>query len=133
MAAAPRHGTLPAMSDYAIRSIDELAAIHDGAVKLAGAELGVQAFGLQVLDFPPGFAHYPEHDHAEDGQEEVYVVLRGGGEFAIDGERVPLAPGRMVRIAAGTRRKLEPGDEGVRVLAIGCTPNGYQRPEDFRL
>jgi mannose-6-phosphate isomerase-like protein (cupin superfamily) len=133
MVGADRSATLPAMSDYAIKSIDELTAIHGGSVKLAGAELGVEAFGLQVLDFPPGFEHYPEHDHAADGQEEVYVVLRGGGEFSIDGERVPVAPGRIVRIGPASRRKLEPGAEGVRVLAIGCTPNGYERPEDFRL
>jgi uncharacterized cupin superfamily protein len=133
MAGARAAGTLADMSDYAIRSIDELAAIHGGAVKLAGAELGVGAFGLQVLDFPPGFEHYPEHDHAADGQEEVYVVLHGGGEFLIDGERVPVAPGGMVRVGPSSRRKLEPGAEGVRVLAIGCAPNGYERPEDFRL
>jgi mannose-6-phosphate isomerase-like protein (cupin superfamily) len=133
MPAAPPAGTLAAMSDYAIRSIDQLAAIHGGAVKLAGAELGVEAFGLQVLDFPPGFAHYPEHDHAQDGQEEVYVVLNGGGEFLIDGERVAVGPGRLLRIGPSSRRKLEPGAEGVRVLAIGCPPNGYERPEDFRL
>lgn len=122
------------MSEYTVKQIDEMQALHDGIVKLAGAELGVESFGLQVLDFPTGFADYPEHDHSHDGQEEVYVVLRGSGEFEIDGERVSMDPGRLVRIAAGCRRRLEPGPDGVRILAIGCTPGKtYQRPEDFRL
>jgi uncharacterized cupin superfamily protein len=114
------------MDGYRSKSIDELASIHDGAVKLAGAELGVESFGLQVLDFPAGFSHYPEHDHQGDGQEEVYVVLRGSAEFQVGGERVPVAAGGLLR--------LEPGPSGVRILAIGCAPDGtYERPDDFRL
>jgi len=122
------------MSGFTVRAIDELASIHDGVVKLAGAELGVESFGLQILDFPAGFAHYPEHDHAHDGQEEVYVVLRGSGTFHVDGERVPAGPGTMLRVEPGSRRRLEVGADGVRLLAIGCAPDRrYERPEDFRL
>jgi mannose-6-phosphate isomerase-like protein (cupin superfamily) len=122
------------MSRYTVKAIDELQSIHGGVVKLAGAELGVQSFGLQVLDFPAGFADYPEHDHSEDGQEEVYVVLRGSAEFTVDGEQVPLDAGGILRVAAGSKRRLEPGPDGVRILAIGCTPGReYERPEDFML
>ena len=67
-------------------------AIAFGTFKRARAELGVSSFGLQILDLPPNLDAYPEHDHAEDGQEEVYFVLRGSGEVEIDGERVALAP-----------------------------------------
>jgi mannose-6-phosphate isomerase-like protein (cupin superfamily) len=118
---------------YSLKTIDELESIHHGAVKLAGAELGIRSFGMQVLDFPAGFAEYPEHDHAEDGQEEVYVVLAGEADFAIDGEEISLSPGQLLKVDPGTRRKLSPGQAGVRVLAIGCTPGRtYERPEDFR-
>lgn len=119
---------------YTMKTIDDLTSIHHGAVKLAGAELGIGSFGMQVLDFPAGFADYPEHDHAEDGQEEVYVVLAGGADFVVDGEQMTVAPGQMLKVDAESRRKLYPGDEGVRVLAIGCAPGGaYERPEDFRV
>ena len=88
---------------------------------------------MQVLDFPGGFADYPEHDHAEDGHEEVYVVLRGRADFAIDGEQVTLSSGQMLKVDAASKRKLEPGEDGVRILAIGCTPGAtYERPEAFR-
>lgn len=122
------------ISGYTAKAIDEMAAIHGGAVKLAGAELGVESFGMQVFDFPAGFDQYPEHDHAQEGQEEVYVVLQGSAEFEIDGERVAASAGTLVRVAPESRRKLFPGHDGARVLAIGCVPSGaYERPEAFRV
>jgi uncharacterized cupin superfamily protein len=122
------------VSGYVVKPIEDMESIHDGIVKLAGAELGVESFGLQVLDFPPGFTHYPEHDHSADGQEEVYAVLRGSAEFEVAGDSVHAGPGTLVRVAAECRRRIEPGPEGVRILAIGCTPGGaYERPDDFRL
>jgi hypothetical protein len=122
------------MDAYRAKRVDELASIHHGAVKLAGAELGVESFGLQVLDFPAGFSDYPEHDHVRDGQEEVYILLDGSAEFEIAGERVSAEVGSMLRVAAEARRTLTAGPSGVRILAIGCAPNGiYERPEDFRL
>ena len=119
---------------YTIKAIDELESIHHGAVKLAGAELGIGSFGMQVLDFPAGFADYPEHDHAEDGQEEVYIVLRGRADFVIDGEAVTISPGQLLKVDAASKRKLQPVQGEVRILAIGCTPSGaYERPEAFQI
>ncbi len=118
---------------YTVKAIDELESIHHGAIKLAGAELDIRSFGMQVLDFPAGFSDYPEHDHAEDRHEEVYVVLRGGADFIIDGEAVTISQGDLLKVDATSRRKLQPGQDGVRILAIGCTPGAsYQRPEAFR-
>lgn len=122
------------MNGYTVKRIDELASIFHGAVKLAGSELGVESFGLQVLDFPAGFEHYPAHDHAEDGQEEVYVVLAGSAGFEIAGDRVDADTGTLLRVGPGTMRNLVPGPDGVRILAIGCVPGGaYERPADFRV
>jgi mannose-6-phosphate isomerase-like protein (cupin superfamily) len=121
------------VSAFTAAAIDEMPEVYHGAVRLAAAHLGVESFGLQVLDFPAGFAAYPEHDHAQDGQEEVYVVLTGSARFVVGGEEVALDPGRMLRVAPGTMRRCEPGPDGVRLLAIGCTPGGaYVRPEGFR-
>jgi mannose-6-phosphate isomerase-like protein (cupin superfamily) len=77
---------------------------------------------MQVIDMPPNVEGYPEHDHSEDGQEEVYVTLRGGGEIDIEGERHPLDPDHMVRVASGTKRKVLPGGDGLRLLVIGAVP-----------
>lgn len=122
------------MADYTAKKIDDLEAIYGGGFKLARADLGVESFGMQILEMPPGYADYPEHDHAETGQEEVYVVLRGSAEIDVEGERVQLDPDTVIRVGAGTKRKITPGDQGVRLLALGGTPGGvYDPPEGTQL
>jgi hypothetical protein len=122
------------MGRYTVKRIDEMEGIYYGSFRRAGAELGIESFGMQVFDMPAGADQYPEHDHGEDGQEEVYVILRGSGEFEIEGERVPVDGERIIRIAAGTKRKLWPGPDGVRILALGGVPGKlYERPEPFKL
>jgi len=88
----------------------------------AARELGVTAWGMNVIEIEPGCVAYPEHDHVKDGQEEVYAVLKGGGTMDAGGERVELAEGMLVRVGPSTRRKILPGPEGITVLAIGATP-----------
>src|SRR4051794_17353911 len=107
------------MPGYAVKKIDEMEAIYGGAFKRARAEMGVEAFGLAVMDLPPQLEQYPEHDHSEDGQEEVYVTLAGRGEIEIDGERHPLEPETIVMVGPGVKRKIWTGDEPLRLLAIG--------------
>ena len=119
------------MADCTIKRIDEMEAAFLGTFKRARAELGVSSFGIQVLDLPPNIEQYPEHDHAESGQEEVFVVVRGGGEIEVDGERVPLDADNVVRVGPEAKRKLWPGDEGMRVLALGGVPGRAYEPPDL--
>ena len=122
------------MSDYAVKKIDEMEAVYLGAFKRARAELGVESFGMAIIDLPPNFENYPEHDHAKDGQEEVFIALRGGGEIEIAGERYPLDPDHIARVASGVMRKVWPGPDGLRLLAIGGVPGGeYVAPDNSKL
>jgi len=117
------------MAGHAVKKIDEMEAVYLGAFKRVRAELGVESFGIQILDLPPSFENYPEHDHSEDGQEEVYLALRGGGEIEIEGERSPLDPDHVARVGPGVKRKVWPGSEGVRLLIVGGVPGGtYEAP-----
>jgi mannose-6-phosphate isomerase-like protein (cupin superfamily) len=116
------------MADYTAMRIDDMEAIYGGAFKRARAELGGKSFGMQVIDMPPNAEQYPEHDHAEEGMEEIYVVLRGGGEIEVDGERVAIDPETIVRVGPGTKRKLWPGGDGLRILALGGKPGQPYEP-----
>jgi hypothetical protein len=120
------------MSGYAVKRIDEMEAVYGGAFKRARAELGVESFGMQIIDMPANFEGYPEHDHSEDGQEEVYLTLRGGGELEIEGERFPLDTEHCARVGPGVSRKVWPGDEGIRILVLGGK-DGYEPPDVSRL
>ena len=122
------------MSTYAVKKIDEMEAVFGGAFKRARAELGVESFGMQIIDMPPNFENYPEHDHGQDGQEEVYVTLRGSGELDIAGERFPLDPDHVARVGPGIMRKVLPGENGIRILVLGGVPGGeYVAPDNSKL
>jgi mannose-6-phosphate isomerase-like protein (cupin superfamily) len=119
------------MADYTLKRIDDMEAVYAGAYKRARAELGVESFGMQVLDFPANIdGQYPEHDHADDGMEEVYLALSGTGEIEIEGERHPLEPHVMVRVGPGTTRTIRTAEEPLRLLALGAIPGKpYEAPE----
>lgn len=122
------------MSEFTVKKIDEMEGVYLGSFKRARAELGVESFGLQVIDMPPNFDKYPEHDHSGDGQEEVFMAIRGGGEIEIEGERFPLDPDHMVRVAAGTKRKVWPGPDGIRMVIVGGIPGAlYEAPAISKL
>ena len=125
---------LARMSDYRVLRIDEIPAVVFGSFKRARAALGVESFGMQVIDLPPNSEHHPRHDHHLDGQEEVYVVLRGGGQIEIDGTRHVIDPETLVRVGPKLSRKLWPGQHGMRVLVLGGVPGrAYSAPEVTRL
>jgi mannose-6-phosphate isomerase-like protein (cupin superfamily) len=122
------------MAGYAVKRIDEMEAVVAGTFKRARAELGVESFGFQVMDLPANLEIYPEHDHADDGQEEVYVALSGSGEVEIDGERHPIDPETMIMVGPGVKRKIWTSDEPMRVLAIGAIPGkAYEAPDVSKL
>ncbi len=118
------------MSGYTVKKISEMDSAFGGGMKLARAALGVSSFGMQVEEFPPNFDQYPEHSHDEDGQEEVYIVLRGSAEMEVEGERVPMDTETIVRVGPGTSRRVFGGPEGVRLLVLGGVPGAaYEAPE----
>ena len=116
------------MPDYTVKRIDDMYSTYLGGFKHARAELGVTAFGFQVVDLPPNMDSYPEHDHAEAGQEEVFIPLHGKGAIEIEGEPTALEPGVMVRVGPTTKRKLVTHDHSLRVLVIGGTPGEAYEP-----
>ena len=122
------------MADYEAKRIDEMEAAFLGSFKRARAELGVESFGMQVIDLPPNFDRYPAHDHTHDGQEEVFVAMRGGGEIEVGEERFPLDSDHLVRVGPEEMRKVVSGPEGIRMLVLGGVPGqAYEAPEVSRL
>jgi quercetin dioxygenase-like cupin family protein len=119
------------MGDYTAKHLNDMQASFGGGFVKVRAELGVTSFGMQVIRMPPGAGEqYPEHDHAGDGQEEVYTALKGSGWIDVEGDRVELEPGVFVRIAAGTKRKVQSGDDGLEMLVLGACPGkSYEAPE----
>lgn len=110
------------MADYTAKHVKDMEAAFGGGFVKARAELGVTSFGMQVIQLPADYTDYPLHDHAESGQEEVFLALRGSGWIDIEGERVELEPNVFVRVGPEPKRKVFAGPEGLRMLALGGTP-----------
>jgi mannose-6-phosphate isomerase-like protein (cupin superfamily) len=100
---------------YAKGSIDEMGK-GPGFRKIRQA-LGVTAFGVNALVYPPGqegFLHY------HDEQDELYFVHRGRASFEVDGEEFELGPGGVVYVESTTPRKISnQTDEDLVMLAVG--------------
>jgi mannose-6-phosphate isomerase-like protein (cupin superfamily) len=99
---------------YAFGSFDEMG---DGAFRKVRRELGVTAFGVNVLVLPPGIEGRP-HYHEE--QDELYFVHKGRARFEVGGESRELGPGDMCHVESTTPRRLTSiGDENLVLLVVG--------------
>ena len=113
---------------YAVCDTADVEAIR-GVFRPIRRTLGVTAFGINQEDLPPNGQEYPDHDHAEDGQEEVYYVLEGSGKMVVDGDDVELKPGRYVFVTPESKRKILPGADGLRLICVGSPPGAYELPQ----
>jgi mannose-6-phosphate isomerase-like protein (cupin superfamily) len=100
---------------YAKGSIDQMG---DGpGFRKVRRELGVTAFGVNAIVYPPGqegFLHY------HDQQDELYFVHRGRATFEVDGEEFELGPGGVVYVESTTPRKVNNRtDEDLILLVVG--------------
>ncbi len=58
--------------------------------------------------------------HKHEGQEEVYVIVRGSARVKVEEEIVELAEWDAIRFDKNTMRNVEAGPEGVEYLAFGA-------------
>jgi uncharacterized cupin superfamily protein len=129
------------VTDVTAKQFAAMESALSGTYTRVRAELGVRAFGLQLFDLPPGFdeawtahAHAgmpPERAFMNTDQEEVYVPLAGHGTLIAGDERWELVPGMAVRVGPAQLRQVVAGDEGLRYLAIGGTPDRAYEPPPF--
>ena len=119
------------MADVTVKRTEDFEAIFGGGFRRVRAGLGVTSFGIAVMDLPPNFKAYPEHDQSHDAQEEVYTVLEGTATLHVGGEEYELEPGVWARVGPDEKRKIVTGDEPVRVLAVGATPGQAYEPPEF--
>jgi quercetin dioxygenase-like cupin family protein len=96
-----------------------------GAVRFVRRELGVQAFGINWFELPPGTAGR-EHDESASGQEEVAIVVQGSGHWRVDGVNVPVREGSFVRFDPESVRCPVAGRDGLTFISVGARPGSYE-------
>ena len=87
------------MSGYAFSSMDELGE-GPGFRKVRGA-LGVTAFGVNGVVYPPGFVGF---QHWHDEQDELYFVHRGRARVEVGDEVRELGEGGLFHAESTTPR-----------------------------
>ena len=91
----------------------------EGRRKLVAAGLEARAIRMNQFDNEPG-QRGKEHDESETGQEEIYTALEGSGVIRVDGDEVPLEPGRYVLVEPGSTRQVVAGPNGLSYLVVGA-------------
>gem|GEM_PF-822101 len=119
--------TKEVMPDITIKQIEEMERYTGPFQKgqeffFAGKSLGLSKLGMNAIRMPSHWEHYPEHDHAADNEEELYIPLEGSGTLHAEGQTYPMKRGVLIRVGAATKRNIVPGPEGMTLLILSDRP-----------
>lgn len=118
-------------ANYTIKHRDEFETMEgsgEATWLLARRALGTESFGYNLVEIGPG-GQLPEHDHAESGEVEVYVILDGDAVMRLDGTEHPAPEGTFASIDPTAKRTiLNRSDASVTALLIGVMPDGNYEP-----
>ena len=81
--------------------------------------LDCEDHGVSVLDADPNWDGF-EHDHADEGEEEVYVLVDGEATITVDGDAVAMDVGDALRVSADATRQITTEDEGAQFVITGA-------------
>jgi uncharacterized cupin superfamily protein len=101
-----------------------------GDWQLVRRTLGLRAFGINIVEIPPG-EQIPEHDEVDRDQEEVFYVLGGSPTLVIDGDDHLAPAGTFARLDPTHRRTIRNGGEEPASVLIVSAPqsSGYEPME----
>ncbi len=128
------------MSDYAVAQLDAIEVFSDGRAKRCPLRpirhhFGITAFGVNSWTaHDAGDRIVNEHDEDKvEGNEELYLVLRGHATFELDGERVDAPEGTLVFAQPGVKRTAFAVEAGTTILAVGGIPGMAYEPYGWEL
>jgi len=109
---------------YKVANLEDIEEVHDGRCPWRGVRhhLGIQAFGVNAWTArDAGDRIINEHSEEEpNGDEELYVVLRGRATFELGDEKVDAPEGTFVFAKPGVKRTAFAEEAGTTILAIGA-------------
>ena len=98
---------------------------------LARRSLGLGAFGMNLVEIPPG-ERMPEHDETDRDQEEVFVVLEGSPSLVVEGREIETPAGTFARLDPQlSRTVVNHGDDTAAVLIVSAPRSSGYEPLDW--
>lgn len=105
--------------NYKVSSIGDIQTL--GRVTLKG-ELALTGSEISINELPPGVSVPFVHSHKRN--EEVYIILKGKGEFYVDGDEFGVEEGSVLRVdPAGARCLRADGRTAIRYICIQTEAN----------
>jgi len=103
---------------------------RNGNWLLVRRSLGVGAFGVNLVEIPPG-ERIPEHDETGRDQEELFLVLEGSPSLVVDGRELEAPAGTFARLDPHlSRTVVNNTDEPAAVLIVSAPrTSGYEPME----
>jgi mannose-6-phosphate isomerase-like protein (cupin superfamily) len=99
----------------------------DLEARFAREAIAADNFALSYQRLGPNFRMPFGHKHEE--QEELYVVVGGGGRLKLGDEVLEVRQWDAVRVPKDTMRAFEAGPEGLEYLAFGAPNRGANDAE----
>jgi mannose-6-phosphate isomerase-like protein (cupin superfamily) len=117
------------MADYTIKNlksdVDDVAVAGGFSPQLearfAREPLEAKQSGLSYQRLAPGYRGF---GHRHRDQEEIYVIVGGGGRVKIGDDTVQVGPLDAIRVAPDTTRGFEAGPDGLEFIAFGAPYTG---------
>lgn len=89
-----------------------------------GQSVGTTGSELSFQTLVPGQDSGFLHTHKT--HEELYIILKGEGQYQVDGEIFPVSEGTIVRVSTDGKRALKnTGSENLTMLCIQYKANGF--------
>jgi tetratricopeptide (TPR) repeat protein len=123
------------MSDYTVAHLDEIEELNDGRepYRPVRHHFGITSFGVTSWTArEAGDRIINEHDET-DGDEELYLVVRGRAVFELDGDRVDAPAGTFVFARPAVKRTAFAEEPATTIIAVGGTPGKAYDPRGWEL
>jgi quercetin dioxygenase-like cupin family protein len=89
---------------------------------IAGGAVSAGAYAVLEIRLPAAAAPPARrHDH----EDQALLLLEGDATVLLDGQPLPLLPGRWAHLPRGIPHRTCAGPAGARLLCV-CTPAGYE-------
>lgn len=93
---------------------------YEARTAAVATRLGARKLGYRVIELPPGKRGWPLHHHHVN--EEMFVILQGGGVFRLGADEIAVKQGDVVAAPAGgpetAHQFINTSAEPLRYLAV---------------